>query len=474
MGSLDVLALAFGTIIGWGWVILAGGWVADAGVGGAVIAFIIGAVLCIFVGLTYAELTPALPLAGGELVFSYRGLGYNCSYITGWMITFAYIGVAAFEGPSFATAINYAIPLPKVGYLWTVAGFEVYLPWLAVGVGMAILLTILNFIGIKSATIFQTCATGALILGGLILVFGSATQGDIANTAPVFTGVKGIAAVLLVVPAMFVGFDVVPQAAEEMKIPLKKIAGILIASICMAALWYILMILGLGLSAPADVRAATDIPVADAFAYVMGSPVFGKLIIVAALLGILTSWNGFIVGATRVLFSMARAKMLPEVFARVHPKYGTPTAAILLVGLLTCLAPLLGRSALVWFIDASAFGTVVAYFMVAASFIALRRSEPELERPYKVKSGMFVGVAAVAVAFFFLFLYTPLGPSPLTGIEWLLVLVWVVLGIVLYIATQINYRNVTSAEREYLMFGEEYMRKDRAGEFAKRKTAKAR
>jgi amino acid transporter len=83
MNNWDVLALAFGTMVGWGWIMLAGQWVALAGIAGAIVAFVVGAVLCIFVGLTYAELTPALPLAGGELAFSYRGLGYIPSWVTG-------------------------------------------------------------------------------------------------------------------------------------------------------------------------------------------------------------------------------------------------------------------------------------------------------------------------------------------------------------------------------------------------------
>ncbi|MDR2771333.1 MAG: APC family permease, partial [Clostridiales Family XIII bacterium] len=463
MKSLDVIALAFGTIIGWGWVILLGGWVSSAGVVGAVLAFVIGAVLCIFVGMTYAELTPALPLAGGELVFSYRGLGYTPSWITGWMITFAYIGVAAFEGPSFSTAFSNLIPVPKIMYLYTVAGFDIHLGWLLLGVIMSVILTVVNLLGIKSATVFQTGATILLCIGGLSLLFGSVTQGDIANAAPAFTSFKGLAAVLLVVPAMFVGFDVIPQAAEEMNIELRSIAKILILSICLAGLWYILMILSLGFAAPLDVReaalAGTGIPAADALEHVMGNRIFSNILITAALIGILTSWNGFIVGASRVLFSMARAKMLPPVFAKVHPKYQTPTAAILLVGVITLFAPFLGRSALVWFIDASAFGTVVAYFMVALSFIALRKNEPELARPYKVGGGMTIGVLAVLVALFFLWLYTPLGPSPLTPIEWVLVLALVVLGIIFYTSTRGLNKNVTPAEIEYLMFGDEYARK---------------
>jgi amino acid transporter len=329
-----------------------------------------------------------------------------------------------------------------------------------VGAAGGVVLAILNYRGIKSAAVFQTFATLALGVGGIVFFFGSVTQGDFQNLFPAFTSLQGLASVILMVPAMFVGFDVIPQAAEEMNIPLNKIAKILIFSICLAAAWYILMIISIAFAAPADIRTAADIPVADSFAFAMGSPIFGKFMIVAAMCGILTSWNGFIVGATRVLFSMGRAKMLPSVFGRVHPKYESPTAAILLVGVITCASPLMGKSALVWFVDASAFGTVVAYFMVALSFLALRRKEPDLARPYKVKGGPVVGVLAVCVAGFFLYLYLPAGPAPLIAIEWVLVLGWIALGIVFYISAQIMYRDVKPEETEYLLFGNEYARKN--------------
>ena len=459
LGIKDVVALAFGTMIGWGWIMLAGVWVEKAGVVGAVVAFLIGAVLCIFVGLTYAELTPALPLAGGELVFSYRGLGYNASWITGWMITFAYVGVAAWEGPALVTAIDYLVPIPRFGFLWTVAGFDVYASWVLVGALGGLLLAIVNYRGAKPAAVFQLSATIAMSVGGVLFFVGSVSAGSVENMVPTYTGTAGLVAVLLMVPAMFVGFDVIPQAAEEMNIPLQKIAKVLIISILLAAAWYIIMIVGIAMAAPPDVRNGASIPVAESFAYVVGAPIVGKLMIIAAMCGILTSWNGFIIGATRVIFAMGRAKMLPAVFGKVHPKYQTPTAAIILVGAITCVSPLLGKSALVWFVDASAFGTVIAYFMVAASFVALRRKEPELARPYKVKGGIAVGIGAVLVALFFLCLYLPFGPGSLVWpYEWLMVLGWVVLGIILYVMNKKEFPNVPLPEREYLMFGDDYCR----------------
>lgn len=457
----DVLALAFGTMIGWGWIMLAGTWVKEGGVVGAVGAFLVGAILCIFVGLTYAELTPALPLSGGELVFAYRGMGYNASWITGWMITFAYVGVAAWEGPALSTAIGFLFEnqMPTLGTLYSVAGVDVNGSFLLVAFVGALVLAIVNYRGAKSAAVFQTAATLAMAIGGIAFLVGGVTCGSIENMVPVFTGGKGFVAVLLMVPAMFVGFDVIPQAAEEMNIPLNKIAKVLIISICMAATWYILMIISIALSAPEGVRNSAGIPVAESFAHALGNPIFGKIMIVAAMCGILTSWNGFIVGATRVLFSMGRAKMLPGIFAKVHPKYGSPVAAIILVGIITCASPLLGKGALGWFVNASAFGTVVAYFMVALSFLFLRKREPDLARPYKVKAGMLVGVVAVGVAIFFVALYLPgISPNPLVGIEWALVLGWVALGVILFIINQITTKDVTKEEREYLIFGNEYKR----------------
>lgn len=468
LGRTDVLAMAFGTMIGWGWVMLAGEWVKQAGVLGAVGAFVIGAIMCIFVGLTYAELTPALPLAGGEMVFAYRGLGYKMSWVTAWAITLAYVGVAAWEGIAISTAIDYVLPVPKVGFLWEVAQYKVYLSWAIIGIVGALILSLLNHVGAKTSAIFQVMGTAGLILVGIVFLFGGVAFGKTEYAIPAFTGGAGMLAVLMMAPSMYVGFDVIPQSAEEMNIPLKQIASVLMISIFMAASWYILMIIGISLSAPPEIRDAAAVPVADAMAFAFKSPVFGKILIGGAICGILTSWNGFIVGATRVLFAMGRAKMLPAIFGYVHPKYKTPTAAIILVGIISMVSPLLGRKALVWFVDAASLATVVAYFLVALSFVMLRKKEPNLERPFKVKNGNIVGVLAVAITLFFIVLYLPIGPSHLVWpYEWGMVLGWIILGIVLAAWAKSAYPNVTEAEREYLILGKEYSRKELMTQYLK-------
>lgn len=454
-GTKDVFALAFGTMIGWGWIMLSGQWAASAGMLGAILAYVVGAVLCIFVGLVYSELTPAIPFTGGSVVFSYKAMGYWPAVLAGLATAFAYLGVAAWEGPAFSTALNYVIEIPKVGKLWTIQGADVYVSIALVSIAASVVITYLNYRGAKQAAIFQTIATGGLIAVGIVFLTGGVAFGDMDYSKPLFTDFKGFSAVLLMVPAMFVGFDVIPQSASEMNVPLKKIPKILILSICAAALWYMSMIFATCISAPADVRLNGVIPVADAMAFNFGGPIWGKICIIGAVCGILTSWNGFLYGGARVLYSLANAKMLPTTLAKIHPKYNTPSNAVLFCGALSTFSCLLGKGALTWFVDASSFGVVLVYFMAALSFVVLRKTQPELERPYKVKGAKFVGFMAILVSLFFAYLYLPMGPSPLTGIEWIFVIGWFIFGFILAVYARNKYKNVTEAERQSLLFRSE-------------------
>lgn len=162
---------------------------------------------------------------------------------------------------------------------------------------------------------------------------------------------------------------------------------------------------------------------------------------------------------------MGRAKMLPSIFGKVSQKYQTPTAAILLTGIICMVTPLLGRNALVWFVDTASFGTVVAYFMVAVSFVAIRKKEPGLNRPYSNRYPMLMGWCAIIVSLGFICLYLPFGPGSLIWpYEWAFVLFWIILGIVLAVAAKASIGPVSLAEREYLVFGKEYARKEILGD----------
>lgn len=431
LSRLDVLVLAFGAMIGWGWVVLSGEWINRAGSFGAMIAFLIGGVLVIFVGLTFAELTTALPKAGGELHFALTAMGTKSSFIVSWAMLLGYISVSAFEAVALPNVVEYLFPGYMKGYLWTIADWDVYLSWLIIGVAGSIIVTWINIVGVKQAAFFQVALTVLLAAVGLLLIFGAGVNGEPKNMEPFFTnGMAGLMGVMIMTPFMFVGFDVIPQIAEEVNMPKRSMGKLLILSVTMAIVWYVLIILGVSLALDPKELSESILPTADAMATVFGSPLFGKVLILGGIAGIITSWNAFIMGAGRILYAMAREGMLPTWFAKIHPKYKTPSNSIIFVGLLSTIAPFFGKPALVWLSNAGSLSIVVAYFIVALSFVILRKKHPDLDRPFKAGKGNAIGIIAVILSIFFIILYMPGMPASLKWpYEWVIILVWIILGV---------------------------------------------
>lgn len=441
LSKKDVLALAFGAMIGWGWVVMAGSWIETAGTLGAIMAFIMGGIMVLFVGLTYAELTSAMPKCGGEHVFSLRALGTNASFICTWAIILGYVSVVAFEAVAFPTVLEYLVPGYIQGKMYTVAGYDVYFTWVLVGMISSIAITVINYFGVKPAAFLQGVLTLIIGVVGLSFFGGAVVNGDSANITTLFSdGNKGVLAVAVMTPFMYVGFDVIPQAAEEINLPFKKIGQILVLSVVMAVVWYVMIIYGVSLAMDTSALEGSKLATADAMkAVFFDSPLASKIMVIAGIGGIITSWNSFFVGGSRAIYSMADSKMLPEFLGKLHPKYKTPVNAVLLIGILSTLAPLLGRKMLVWLVDAGGFTIVISYLIVSISFIVLRYKEPDMPRPYKVRKGVLVGSVAVLLSGLCIFLYLPGAPSALVSYEWAIVTGWFVLGAVFYTWAKMSY-----------------------------------
>ena len=460
LGRTDIIAIGFGTMVGWSWVMMGPIWVNEAGLVGAIAAFIIGGAIILTIGLTYGELTAALPLAGGEFVFAYRAMGNRAAWIVGWIMSMAYIGVAAWEGIALATAMNYMFPLPQVGLLWEVAGYQVHMSWALVGMLGAVIITLLNFFGVRPAVLFQVMATAAMMIIVLFRFFGGAVFGSVDNIGDMFGSYEGFSYVFLMVPAMLIGFDVIPQSSEEMNIEPRYIGKMILVCIIVSIIWYILLITGVSLAAPVEIRGSGVIPMADVASYMFNGDIFSVIIIVGGIFGILTSWNGFFIGATRLLFSMGRAGMLPAVFGRLHKKYRTPYVAIFLIGAVCVTAPLLGMNALVWFMDTSTFCALISYILVIISFIMLKKNEPELPRPFNIKGGAKTGIFILAITAVYLGLYINANVN-LSGVspEFVITAAWMLLGFVMVKMLNKRRKPVSREERELLIFGEKFARK---------------
>ena len=429
LGRRDTLFLAFGAMIGWSWVMIAGRWVHDAGPLGAMLAFAVGGAAVLVISLTYAELASAMPEVGGEHAYSLRALGWSGSFFCTWSLVLGYASVVMFEAVALPTALEYLFPQVRAGYLWTVAGSDVHLSFVLIGVTGGVLMTALNIAGVRFAAVVQTAVVAVILVIGGLFLFGAAAYGDPARLSPSFASEgRGFLGVLVMTPTLFVGFDVIPQTAEEIKLPFRALGIVLVVSVVMAAAWYMLMVLGvsLGLEGPALLEPLST---AEASSQLWGGHWAAVTLVVAGIGGIVTSWNAFIVGASRAIFAMAESGMLPRFLGRLHPRTHTPVNAILLLGVLALIAPLFGRSLLVWLIDAGSFAVVIAYGLVATSFLVLRRREPGMPRPYRAGRGEAIGWVALACAVGIALLFLPWSPAALVWpYEWFIVGSWIALG----------------------------------------------
>ena len=431
LGRWDTLAVGFGAMIGFGWVVLVGGWLDEAGTLGAVLAFAGGGLVMTLVGLTYAELVSAMPRAGGEHQYALRALGSRWAFVASWAIALGYVSVVAFEAVALPQTVLYLAPGMQAGLLWTIAGYDVYLTWALVGIGGAVLVTAVNYVGIRPAGFLQVMAVAFLLGVGLVLLTGTAVGGEAGNLEPWLTGgLAGFVGVLVATPFLFVGFDVIPQSAEEIKLPYRQIGALLVLSVLLATTFYIVVIVSVGSALGRSELAASELAAADGMAALWSSPAMGTLLVLGGIAGILTSWNGFLIGASRLLYAMAESGMLPRWFAHLHPRYRTPTHALLFIGGLSVLAPLFGEQMLVWLVDAGGVNIVVAFFLVAVSFLVLRRREPGMTRPFRVPAGTPIGIAAAVASLGLAVLFLPGMPAALIWpAEWIIVGGWWLVGL---------------------------------------------
>lgn len=434
LGRVETFFIGFGAMIGFGWITTTSTWLGDAGTLGAALGFLIGGAIMSLVGLVYSELVSAMPLAGGEHNYLMRGFGPRLAFIGSWGIIGGYISVAAFEAVAIPRTIAYVIPDVYSIPLWTVADSDVYLVWALIGTVMSVVLTALNIRGIKAASLLQTSVILFLVVMAFAMIGLTVFEGDTSNAQPLFTDSAGLLAVLVVVPFFFVGFDVIPQSAEEVNVPPRKIGRLVVISVAMATAFYIVIILTTSTALPAADMQDFDLATADAMNVLAGE--FGSnLVIAGGLAGLLTSWNAFLIGASRLMWAMARSGMLPTWFAKLHPTYRTPVNALIFIGIICAIAPFFGEIMMGWLVDSSSPSIVITYLLVSIVFLVLRRRDPGMERPLRIGGrspvgGVAIGIAAVTTTAALLTLYVPGMPAALDIQPYVIFGVWWLLGLV--------------------------------------------
>ncbi len=470
VGLRQFFTLSFGTIIGVGWVIYLGFWLEPSGPLGAILGFAAGTLLVALIGLCYAEMAALFPVSGGEVAYTYANFGLFVSFITGWLLAFIYTAVTSWEAISLGLIAENLVPGIQGRALYEFAGETVYLGGLLLGLGVMVVFIVLNLRGVKGAATVQEYMMYAFFAVCIVFIGAAIIMGDVANLEPAFrrseTGSiwPAILATFITAPYFLAGFDMIPQVMEEKspKTPVKLAALMIVISVVAAGVFYCVVIFASSMIMPWEqLLEMGELPAAAAFEAALGSPFLGKLIVLAALIGILTTWNAVIIAASRVFFALSRAWMIPRFFSSVHPRFGTPTSAILLVGFIGGLGVFLGRGGIGPIVNMATMGFASVFSLVCIGTIRLRVTRPDAVRPYRVPGGMIViGLATLGALAFLLFTIRDLWVnSEGFPLEWSILLSGLAVGLLFWFIGAKPRAAVSEDERRALIFGSEF--KDR-------------
>ena len=456
LGPFSFFAIAFGSIIGVGWIVVVGDWLRMAGPAGACLAFFGSALLIVLIGLCYAELSTMLPVAGGEIAYTYLTSGPLWAYAVGWFLALGYLAICAFEAVSLGRIVGYLFPAVDT-FVVQILGSPVALGSVSVGLAGTVVVGTVNWFGVRVASLLQTVLTCVLLVLTGVFVVASVWNGQIVHLVPLFASEagqspwQGMVWIFVTAPLWYMGFDIIPQMMEEANptFSLKKLSLIIPLSLVAAAIFYVAVIVATAIVLPWQEVAGQELPAAYALDEAFDRSWLSRCVLVAGAVGLLTTWNGFCLGASRLLYALGRARLLAPSFAVVHAVYGTPRTSLLFVSVLSGGSVFLGREVLIPLVNVSSFGIAIAFLGVTLSLPRLRRRYPDLPRPYRVPGGrMVAGLGTCAAAMTLLALVLPMSPAGFGWpMEWGILLFWIALGGVLWVGSGSYRESISEGER---------------------------
>jgi basic amino acid/polyamine antiporter, APA family len=427
----DYFTLAWGTMVGVGWLVVMDDWLLRGGALGALLGFAVGGALLFPIGWVYGRLVAAMPNAAGEIAYTAAAFSSSISYSTGWMMMLAYFIVCPWEAVAVGRIAGYIVPSLDSLELYRIAGRPVYLPHLIIGLTLTALLTTLNYRGIRLSASFQNwTAFTTLALFVTFIVLG-VSKGSPHNFPPLFTHAPlfSFLLVLQIVPYFMTGFESVSKAAEESTAEFHS-ARFLTAiwmAILIGIFFYTAVIAAVAFVAPWHELTGEKFMTAVAFQRATGSRWIVNVILAAALLSLIKCFNGNFVAASRMLFAMGRRELIDVRAGRIHPQHQTPSVAVLCIGVVTAACMLLGDAILVPITEVGAVASAIGWTATCAAYLSMRR-RGKLPEQSKRSTGEYLvaGFGLLVAIAMLLMKVVPAIPGHFTLYEWLALGIWIV------------------------------------------------
>lgn len=441
MRPIDVWGLALGAIIGWGCFVLPGtAFLPKAGPAGTAAGMLIGALLIIVIAVSYGYLIRKFPISGGEFVYTKEAIGKRNAFVCGWAMILAYWSLIPLNATALALISRYLFPgIVQQGLLYEIAGWDVYAGEVVLASSAIIIMALINIRGIKQAAWMQTAIALTLVGCIFVVTFLVFSIADWSNLAPGFPDGrrwwKGVFSIVAMAPWAFIGFDCIPQSAEEYNFSHKKSTSIMITAILMAAVLYIAIcaVTAVGVEPWQDLLAQrNNWPTGYVVRNTLG--LAGIIVLgIAMFCAVVSGMNAFYISTSRLMYAMAKEGSLPKWFERLSPKYGTPVNAILFTMAMSLFAPWFGREILLWIVDMTSVGAAIvfAYTTASAAIIGHRNGS----RKYTV-----FGILGCLFSLFFLsLLIIPGMPGYLSFQSRVVLLVWIAIGFFFYFIIRKSY-----------------------------------
>jgi amino acid transporter len=417
-------------MVGAGWLVLMDDWLGRGGPGGAMLGFLLGALLLLPIAVTYGRLVRAIPDAGAEVAYTERVFPRGVSFGAGWMMVLAYVIVCPWEAVAIGNLLARIFPAMNAIPLYSVAGKVITLPRLLAGLSLTAIIALVNYRGIRMSGRFQDVTTLGLLACFAVFVGLGFGHGSAANLQPLFAAPGAFVSVLLVLqiaPYYLTGFESIAKASEEARQDLAPgtLSRMITLALVAAGAFYVLVVAVVAWVYPWRDFVNQHLGTEAAFAQAFGSAWIARLILAGALLSLFKVFNGNFVAATRLVYALGHRALVVPRLGLVNPRFGTPTAAIVFVAAITAVGAFLGDAVLVPISEVGAGVGAVGWLAACLAFVALSRGPADGRGKMLALAGAAVSVAIVLIKI------VPGVPGSFGLAEWVALGAWCVLGLLL-------------------------------------------